>query len=399
MAKETMQAALKIVGTKRITLWIALIVLATWNIEKAPHAIGTRLPLYDFIQYWSASKAFVQGDNPFNPSTMLDIQKMAGWSAAKPEMMWNPPWVLPLLTPLSFFSFWTSRTLWFFLNSILTILAADWFWRIYGGKTNHRWVSWIAVILFLPFLQSMILGQISPLVLTGIWGFLWALRKDRQFLSGNFAILISIKPHLLYLFWIFLALWILKHHKWRILYGVAVPLAVLLIIVYAINSNSLIDYFHIIRSSDGPQIWQTPTWGIALHKYLPLNLYWARFISSIFGILTAVVLWFRWREVFRWEDRTPEIILLSLVTSVYTWSSDWILLLPISICIIVWSQHLPRRHSWIVMALILMQPLLALTLSRTQSNFFTIWFPPVLWCLYLMARVLNSKQSCYPQYR
>ncbi|MBN1570796.1 MAG: DUF2029 domain-containing protein [Acidobacteria bacterium] len=381
-------------STKRIARWAILLMLIAWLFANPPQAYRDYAPLFDFIEYWSAAKAFVNGNSPYSVSTLLEIQKQVGWTEPDPLMMWNPPWVLPILAPLSLIPFWTARALWFLFNGVLTILAVDWFWIAYGGSQKRRWMSWVGALFFLPFLQSMLLGQISPLVLTGIWGFVCALSKRRLFHAGIFSFLISIKPHVLYLFWIFLALWILKNKKWNVLWGFLISLLIMSTITFVINSHAFIEYVTTIRTTAGPQIWETPTWGVALGLICPEHARWLRFTPSLLGLILSLLVWRRWHSNFRWENQLPAILQLSVITSSFSWSIDWIVLLPIAIYIIFRFQQSPWKHIWMAAVLLIMQPLLILTLFKFQSNFYAIWFPPALWCLfYIAARADSFYQS------
>jgi hypothetical protein len=73
------------------------------------------------------------------------------------------------------------------------------------------------VLTFAPAYLVLILGQIGPLILLGLVGFLLCARDKHWKWAGAFTILISIKPHLLYLFWIALVLWIIEKRQWQLM--------------------------------------------------------------------------------------------------------------------------------------------------------------------------------------
>ncbi len=368
---------------KRLILWSVILILLLWHIGRIQEIRDAgKIPLYDFAEYWAACRAFLAGLNPYSPSTLLTIQRELGWTDPKPIMMWNPPWILPLLIPFSFNSFWLARGLWFLLNVILALIAADWFWRLYGGPPSRRWISWLATILFIPVGTSLFLGQISPLVLAGLCGFLWALRKKRPLLAGAFTILISIKPHLLYLFWLFMLFWILRERMWKVLWGALLSLTLLSLIVILINPLPFTNYFTSINSDTGPQIWQTPTWGVALLMLLPKAGRWLRFVPSAAGIVVALWLWRSWGRRLDWKSHLPTIILLSITSTSFTWMFDWVVLLPVVILLLCWFCEQPAGRWWLLAALAIMQPLLVFSPAVSRTNFYTIWLPPTLWLLY-----------------
>jgi hypothetical protein len=85
--------------------------------------------------------------------------------------------------------------------------------------SSKRWVAWLLGFSFIPVLQALDVGQISPLILLGVTGFLYFTHSCRWTLAGCCTVLISIKPQLLYLFWPILILWDFrgKHSKVLIL--------------------------------------------------------------------------------------------------------------------------------------------------------------------------------------
>ena len=380
------------VTIKRIVLWALIALLLVW------HADGLRkakdagmIPLYDFAEYWAASRIFLSGGNPYDPVEMLAIQRSIGWTDSKPIMMWNPPWTLPLLLPFAVLPYWNGRALWFLLNLAAVLLCADWFWRQFGGPGPRRWISWIAPLLFIPVGTSLFLGQISPLVFAGIAGFMWGLAKRRMITAGAFTLLLALKPHLLYLFWLFLILWIAKERRWKVFVGAAASLLGSCLMVAAINPASFHNYYHSITSASGPQVWQTPTWGVALIMLFPAAGSWVRFIPSAVGIMLAYWLWRSWQPGFDWLRQLPTILLLSVTTSSFTWMFDWVSLLPVVILALFWFNLQPRRLWWLLAALVVMQPLLVFSPAVSHTNFFTIWLPPALWLMYWAGH--RSQQS------
>ncbi len=370
-------------GMKRPILWVLIIcVLVLIGNELRKAKDEGLIPLNDFEEYWAASRIFLRGGNPYDALAMLAEQRALGWTQQKPLMMWNPPWTLPLLAPLSFLPFWTARALWFYISAALVLVAADWSWRQYGGRSSLRWISWIAALFFIPAGTSLFLGQITPLVLAGTAAFLWCEQKKRPFCAGIATLAIAIKPHLLYLFWIFLLFWILRERRWRILGGACAAFAVSSLVAVLVSPAVFVDYSRALVSPSGPEVWQTPTWGIALLMIFPAGGDWLRYLPSAIGALAASGMWVRWRDGFDWQRRFPIICLLSVVMSSFTWMFDWVVLLPVAVLVLCWFQTRPARLWWLVLGFLAIQTLLVLTPSIGKTNFYTIWMPPALWLLY-----------------
>ena len=85
-------------------------------------------------------------------------------------------------------------------------------------RITQRILAVIIAFTFVPTLFVLNMGQIAPLILLGVVGFLHFEKHKYWGLAGCALPLIAIKPHLLYLFWIALLLWVFDRGKWRIIY-------------------------------------------------------------------------------------------------------------------------------------------------------------------------------------
>ena len=81
----------------------------------------------DFLSYWSASRRFITGENPYDESSLRNLQKI---NHPKPEIrdkdvgrVWNPPLVLLILAPFGILPFNLAVRLWIFINVFLLVMA------------------------------------------------------------------------------------------------------------------------------------------------------------------------------------------------------------------------------------------------------------------------------------
>ena len=214
----------------RTLVWIGLIAsLILLGRQLAGLALHpTLVPVDDFVEYWAAGRLNIAGRNPYLGDALLPLQQQVGWPKVEPLMMWNPPWALTLTTLFSLPGYPLGRLLWLVTNIAVVFVSADTLWRYYGGAPRQRWISWGLSFTWMPTLVVLANGQISPLILLGAVGFLYFLRRRRWEWAGAAAILMSIKPHLLYLFWLALILWIISERRWRVALGCGLALVALL---------------------------------------------------------------------------------------------------------------------------------------------------------------------------
>lgn len=348
------------------------------------------LPLNDFIEYWSAVRIFVEGRNPYSPEDMLEIQQNLGWKDPHPLMMWNPPWSLPFMLPLYYVSYWSGRALWHLLGILIIFYSTNWLWIRYGGSKSKRWLGWLATLFFVPVYFSLYLGQISPLILAGIVGFLWALDQKRSYVAGMYLALVSVKPHVLFIFWFILILWVIRKSEWKIIVGTTIAILTLSLAAFLINPLIFAHFYQSISSHSGPMIWQTPTWGVVLQMIIPGVGNWIRYLPSLFGLFAACILWAKWKANFQWDRYCPTILLLSITASIFTWTFDWVILLPVVIIILISFNEKPSTRWWIPAILGAIFFFAAIQLfAFHQSYFFTIWMPPALWLLYRLGGKSN----------
>lgn len=369
---------------RRALLYVLVLLLIAWHLDSLKQMRDAgQLPLNDFIEYWSSYTSLIEGRNPYDPTDLLEIQRRIGWSGPQPQMMWNPPWILPLLLPFACVSYWTGRMLWYLFSLLSILLIADWFWRHYSGSRKWRFLSWLAVLFFVPAGKALYLGQISPLLLVGIWGFIWALSRRLPIAAGAFLLLLGVKPHVLYLFWVILLFWLIRARCWKVFLGGISAYAVSCLIVLLVNPMVFSQYIHSITSPSGPAVWQTPTWGEALILLFPGSL-WLQYVPSVIGFVVACILWRKWRHNFAWDRHFPVLTLLCVTSSRFTWTFDWVIFLPVIILILTQIKANADYRWWLLSGLLMIYGLAFIQAMTSHNYFHSVWLPPALWLVYWM---------------
>ena len=176
----------------------------------------------DFVEYWSASRLLLNGGNPYAPDQLLQLQRSVGWGSGAALIMWNPPWTLPFTLPFGLLNFNLSQFAWLFSQLLLILICTQALANLYGGASTNCRIEWCVALSFVPTVFVLIIGQISPMVLAGITGFLVLEKKRKSLAAGAMLAVVAIKPHLLYLFWLALLFWICRYRRWQVLLGAAV---------------------------------------------------------------------------------------------------------------------------------------------------------------------------------
>jgi hypothetical protein len=284
------------------------------------------VPLHDFIEYWTAAQLLVRHQNPYSLSTMMRMQRAMGWSEPQPLMVMSPPQFLPLLWPLGFLhSYVLARLIWLCLNTTILVIAVRTLWSLYGGRASESWIAIGAAALFFPVWHCLAVAQIGPLLLLGIAGFLCLEERGHLFWAGSALALVTLKPHLFYLFWLALLLWSLQRRELRVVAGAAVTIGCTLGLAVLIDHSAVREYVILARSN---YVWEfTSGAGGALRLLLGTKSHALQFAPMLPGIVAFACYWHKKRRNWNWREQVPLLLTLSALTAPYGWPFDEVVLL------------------------------------------------------------------------
>ncbi|MCB0339782.1 MAG: DUF2029 domain-containing protein, partial [Bdellovibrionales bacterium] len=288
----------------------------------------------DLLEYWSAARALLLNQNPYDASVIGAIQRNIHQNSRETILMWNPPLIFPFILPIALIPFKWALIGWFNLTILSFLYSIDRCARIFSWKLpisvsdlRRRPLTLLALLSFPPLIINLSLGQISPLLLIGITFFLfWYSNQQKQLFSGLALSLTLIKPHILFLVYIGVFYSALKTKRFRVVLGFVGGGILLCLIPMAFAPAIYTQYFAAISAP--PIYWQTPTLGSWLQFFTSIHSIEIRTAPSLLAIIGYVAF-----LVLRRPDSltlTHFIILLplSVVTSPYSWLFDQLLLLP-----------------------------------------------------------------------
>ncbi len=282
----------------------------------------------DFLEYWIAADLLRQGQDPFNPTAVLEAQRALGWQEAKPLMMWNPPWVLTLLDPILRLPFdEAARTFLVFNASIICLCIF-----MLGSSSLQPALFFLTAIFSFPIFLLLLKGQITSLALLGLSLFLHAQRRRQYFWAGVALTLLSCKPHLLYLLSVPLGFWILRQKKFAVAGGLLAGLSALILLCGILSPPALGFWWHRGQFEGSPLLvpvsrWATSTLVTALRLSLrglgQIETAWL--IPAVpIATISLVVIFFK-KHASRLKNREHELswlIPLSLLTAPFAWIFD-----------------------------------------------------------------------------
>jgi hypothetical protein len=347
----------------------------------------------DFIEYWTAARILLRGGNPYSPAELLQHQQAIGWTQSVPLIMWNPPWTLSFILPFGLVDYATAQFAWFVLHVLIIFVGARSLWQVYGGDPQESRYAWISVLCFAPTYFVLLLGQIGPLILLGLLGFVLFLSKRVSALAGASLALVSIKPHLLYLLWIALILWSLKERQWKVIAGLLIAGTFIASLPIVFDTALYSRYVELISAAEvvRPLDWATPTLGTALAELLAIDGMWVRWLPSFAGGLWFLWYWSRRAAAWDWIAELPFMLLVSVATASFAWTFDHVVLLPAVIQCAVWTARDESRgkRRAIVAVHVLLGLLLLAVKVFLRNDFWYFWVAPgyLLFYLYVRSRV------------
>jgi len=287
------------------------------------------------------------------------------------------------------------KFLWLLLIFTCILACSIWLWQFYGGTDEGR--NWGLLILFIyvPLYYTFVRGQIVPLILLGLVGFLHFEKQEKWFLAGVFVCLLGIKPQDSYLFFIALLFWIVYKRRWGILWGAGCATILITAIPILYNPDIFFQYYTEVVAHSVQYDWQTPTLGYWLRSLWGKEKHFLQYLPTLAGTAWLFYHWQRNYKKWSWAEQVPLLLFVSLMTTFYVWVNDYLLLI---IAIIQAGVRLINefRHPYaklMIFLFALINLMAWVTVFSFPSEKWIIWMVPALLVNYLLVRNSSIKAN------
>lgn len=274
----------------------------------------------DFIQYWAASKLLLHGANPYDATALTAIERSAGLTKP-PIIIWNTPFILPVILPLGTLAAKLSLILWL-LSLIVCLAISVHIVHDLNGRPRNR--LHLIGYCFAPALGCLFAGQVSFFALLGLVLFL-RFHSERPFFAGAALSLCAVKPHLFIAFGIALLVWCISRRSYWILYGAALAISLWLSASLVIDPVAWTQYSQLARVS-GMNAAPVPTFSVILRAAISPKSFLMQFALSAGACLWAVV--YVRKHSWNWLTDGSLLMLVSVWSAPYSWFYDEAVLLP-----------------------------------------------------------------------
>jgi len=322
------------------------------NIALAAMAAGIGLLLWpslvlqDFIQYWSAARVLLSGGNPYDASAMLLLQQAIWPDELYVIRMWNPPWVLALITPLGFLDPSTAGVVWTSVHLLIFLACGNWLWRYFGGGEIGAWVFGAVTLFFPATVLALGMGQISPLMLLGLCGFLHFVAKEEWALAGATAALTLVKPHWVSLFWLAVILWSVRGGRFGVLLGAAGALLSAVGVSLIVNPEVMEQYLAAV-GAEPPFYFIGPSAGVLFRLLFGWEKTWLQFLPTALGGVWLIMHWMERRDSWEWGHEVSLVVLVSALVTAYGWPYDQVVFLIPLACLVRTLGQKPSLLAWL----------------------------------------------------
>jgi hypothetical protein len=346
------------------------------------------LPLYDFVSFWAAGRLNQQGLDPYDTDRLAALEREAEPRAGQVLVMWPAPWALTLLGPVSRLGPQVAYRVWALLLLAVLLFAADRAWLLAGGARERRGVALLVVFLFLPSYMVLVTGQLGPLLLLGLVGFLHFHRRGCDGAAGACLVLTAIKPQLTLLFWLALLLWAVDRRAWRLVVGGVVGAALLLACPLWDNPHLLQHYWHSLTGRTPTHSHPSPLLGTGLRALFGWQHFWLQFVPLVPGLVWLAWYWRRHRRDWDWGRQLGPLLFASFLVAPYgAWPFDLVVLLLPLLQATAGATEAGRRPAALAAAGFAAVNLLALAQLLGEAQYFWfLWLTPALLLAWALTR-------------
>ena len=317
----------------QIILRVALAAAALYFFASRASLLKTYATGRDSIQYWAAGRLLMQRGNPYDVNAVFDLEAKQGsignqpgdLAARRQRVPRIPPWSLFLTLPLGFLDVYWAWLLWMAVSITSMVIAMRLCREMLVHDRDEGSLLVLVGYTFAPVLACIAAGQIGFLLLLGIVLFLH-FESDRPFVAGVALFLPFAKPHLLSLFWIALALWILAARHFGLTNRSAAFLAATCVVL--LFDPAIFQHYREQVNSAAIGTEFIPSLAGVLRALFMRRAFWAQFVPVTIGSIWCLWFWLRNRSRWNWRDQGLTVMVVSTLVTPYAWITDEVVLLP-----------------------------------------------------------------------
>ena len=344
---------------------LALVGLLIWFLVSHEQKIRATVATRDSIQYWATGTLLVHHQDPYSVASVQALESSQGYPALRPLMLRTPPWSVWMVLPEGLLSSFWAWVVWLAVLFASLVISMRISWRMYGDGPQPPAAFLLAGYLFAPVAACLVAGQMGMVLLLGISLFL-LLERDRPFVAGAALLIPMAKPHIFALLWPILAVWVITRRRWSLLAGVATAFVLAIAIALAFDP-AIFQHYREMLVQQAIQHELIPSLSGMIRGFFFRRYVWVQFVPTGLGLLWSA--WYYWsnRLIWNWRQHGPAVLIVSLLTTPYSWITDEVVLLPAILQGVLWVNRSKLKvRSQLVILLFVCLDLLLLLIVRAQ---------------------------------
>jgi len=356
---------IEIMKTVKIVVNLALAGLLLWFLVSYEQKIRATVATRDSIQYWATGTLLLHGQNPYSVASVQALETSQGYPAARPLMLRTPPWSVWMVLPVGLLSAFWAWVVWLAILFASLVVSMRICWRMYGDGPHPPAAFLLVGYLFAPVAACLVAGQMGMVLLLGIALFL-LLGQDRPFLAGAALLIPMAKPHIFALLWAILAVWVISRKRWSLLGGIAAAFVLANSIAVAFDP-AIFRHYREMLQQQAIQHEFIPALSGMIRGIFFRRFFWVQFVPTGLGLLWSA--WYYWKNrlIWNWRQHGPAVLVVSLLTTPYSWMTDEVVLLPAILQGVVWLNRSKLKvRSQLVILLFVCLDLLLLLIVKAQ---------------------------------
>ncbi len=314
----------------------------------------------DFLVHWVGTRVLLfSGESPYTDEAALQIQTITYGRAALPGehelRVAYPLYSTLVFGPFALFeNFALARAVWMTFLEVCLVVLAILCLRLFQWKPALG--TFVVYLLFSLFWYKAIRGIINGnavIVVALLIAFsIWAIRDNRDALAGISLALMTIKPHVVLLYFVFVLFWALSQRRWQLIGWMLVSVLGLILISMVFIPDWLMQNLKEVLRYPGYN--PAGTAGAALKEIFPGV---GSYLSIALTILIAAILVYEWYSAwgkgysgFLWG--VCSTLVLSQLIGIQTDPGNFIILFaPLVYVFAGWQKKGGRRGEWAAITL------------------------------------------------
>ncbi|NOH04108.1 MAG: DUF2029 domain-containing protein [Chloroflexi bacterium] len=332
----------------------------------------------NFFVFWLSGKLILEGKSPYDAGHWAGGHENYGSATPREPTFLYPLPLAVFLTPLGMLPVGQAYFLWQWLGQAAIAFVVFFLLKRWNSTAQDRLLVpiMLALTFFGPVYLSLQVGSLGPLTLLFIFGALHFLDKDRLIPAGLLLSLTMFKPSQGAPILLLLSLVFLMKRQWKVIYGIALGVILLLLIGLFIDPDWGPIFLHSGQAAFDRRLGaQSNVWSFS---YLACNgnstCYYALGAAGMLALLTGAG-WFLWRnhrQMDNWQALNV-IIPVSFAATLYLWAYDQILYVLPMVWIVGTLVEKSRSYVFAVVFLLLIDLFSLFALAQHAATGSDVW--------------------------